>query len=199
MKRKTKMIAIACGISAAYVVHMFNRLKSNEYHDKKVGETPDAAKTQNGSRAVPVQIGRYTYTLDGLTLSLMCNDGWKVRNEDRMNTAAPNAEYILTHDEAPFPILVDCRGDTVTSVSVNAIDRGDIDFSCVVFGESVRIGSSEKDLRKEYGEPLDVVESERYRYKLLTYRVADDVITFNISAKSGVQYASISRACAPSP
>lgn len=202
MRRKTKMMAIACGIAATYAAYRFYQPENNEHREKKVWKNPDAAEAQscsNSLRAVPVQIGCYTYTLDGLTLSDMRNDGWKVQNKDNMNTSTPNAEYILTHDEISCPILIDCKGDTVTGISVNAIDRGDIDFSCVVFGESVRIGSSEKDLRREYGAPLDVVESERYRYKLFTYRVVDDVITFNISAESGIQYASISRACAPSP
>lgn len=66
-------------------------------------------------------------------------------------------------------------------------------FGKCVIGESITFGSTEEDIRKEFGKPKDVTDMSRYGYKILLYHDDSYVLTFNVNKEAGLSYFSINR------
>lgn len=138
-----------------------------------------------------IYIGNKEYILNELKLQTLQQDGWWLLND--LDDIACDNEIVLRHDEIPFQLYVYC-GDrsAINCLSINAVSDDKSDFSCVTIRNSIKIGSSESDITKELGEPVDVVNMIKYGYKLLIYRNEKEFIVFNVDKIVGLKYVSIS-------
>lgn len=165
-------------------------------HSKPVGNTAIHLENEsNGSpQNKPFYIRLYGDSFDFsiLTVDDLKNCGWHV-HEETVSERYKGGMHVWMKRESSSKIFdADYVDNCIQSFSINDCVKNNLKGKCII-GESITFGSTEEDIRKEFGKPKDVTDMSRYGYKILLYHDDSYVLTFNVNKEAGLSYFSINR------
>lgn len=164
--------------------------------NRKVSNTKDSLT--NKSKASPqdkhfhIRLHGDSFDFSILTVDDLKNCGWHAHKET-VSARYKDGVHIWMQREASSEIFdTDCIGNCIQSFSISDREKNNLKGKFFV-GESITFGSTEEDIRKEFGKPKDVTDMSQYGYKILLYSDDNYVLTFNVNKESGLSYFSIDK------
>lgn len=163
-------------------------------HDISVDKGGLIGKADGSFQNKPLHICLYgdCFDFSTLTVNKLKDYGWLIDGETVSARYKDGIHVWMKRESFPKILDVDYVDDLICSFSIRCCEKTDLKENFTV-RESIRFGSTEEDVRKEFGPPADITDMSKYGYKILLYRNNSYVMVLNISNETGLNYFSVDR------